>query len=128
MKRVMVVGDLEVAIEEKLNIHIDVAEVCVSVESVDVCWRGKEIRLLKDEEKKILRRLREVMLISEKNQLPSLRKVNKKELKETVELVNTVIHNVITNSITEMNNLLYAGAYVAAGKVGKMKKNNPNEK
>ena len=52
MKRVMVVGDLEVAIEEKLNIHIDVAEVCVSVESVDVCWRGKEIRLLKDEEKK----------------------------------------------------------------------------
>ena len=50
------------------------------------------------------------------------------ELKEAVELVNTVIHNVITNSITEMNNLLYAGAYVAAGKVGKMKKNNPNEK
>ena len=122
-------GDLEVAIEEEQNIRIDVAEVCVSVErSVDVCRRGKEIRLLKDEEKKILRRLREVMLISEKTQLPSLRKVNAKELKETVELVNTVIHNVITNSITEMNNLLYAGAYVAAGKVGKMKKNNPNEK
>ena len=30
MKRVMVVGDLEVAIEEEQNIHIDVAEVCVS--------------------------------------------------------------------------------------------------
>ena len=59
-------GDLEIAIEEEQNIRIDVAEVCVSVErSVDVCWRGKEIRLLKDEEKKILRRLREVMLISE---------------------------------------------------------------
>ena len=52
MKRVMVVGDLEVAIEEEQNIHIDAAEVCVSVESVDVCRRGKEIRLLKDEEKK----------------------------------------------------------------------------
>ena len=50
------------------------------------------------------------MLISEKNQLPSLRKVNAKVLKETVELVNTVTHNVITNSITEMNNLLCAGA------------------
>ena len=69
----------------------------------------KEIRLLKDEEKKILRRLREVMLVSEKTQLPSLRKVNAKELKETVELVNTAIHNVITISITEMNKLLYAG-------------------
>ena len=54
------------------------------------------------------------MLVSEKTQLPSLRKVNVKELKETVELVNTVIHNVITNSTTEMNNLLYAGAYVVA--------------
>ena len=40
---------------------------CVSVErSVDYCWRGREIRSLKDEEKKILRRLIEVMLISEK--------------------------------------------------------------
>ena len=29
-------------------------------------WRGKEVRSLKDEEKKILTRLREVMLISEK--------------------------------------------------------------
>ena len=121
-------GDLEVAIEEEQNIRIDVAEVCVSVERSVVCWRGKEIRLLKDEEKKILRRLREAMLISEKTQLPSLRKVNAKELKETVELVNTVIHNVITNSITEMNNLLYAGADVVAEKFGKMKRNRTNEK
>ena len=99
-------GDLEVAIEEEQN-SVDVAGVCVSVERcVDVCWRGKEIRLLKDEEKKILKRLREVMLRSQKTQLPSLRNVNAKELKETVELVNSVIHNVITSSITEMNNLL----------------------
>ena len=56
---------------------------------------------MKDEEKKILERLIEVMLISEKTHLPSLRKVNAKELKETVELVNSVIPNVITNSITK---------------------------
>ena len=31
------------------------------------------------------------------------------------------------NSITEMNNLLYAGAYVAAETFGKMKKNKRNE-
>ena len=68
------------------------------------------------------------MLISEKTQLSSLRKVNTKELKETVELVNTVIHDVITNSITEMNNLLYAGAYVVAEKLGKIKKSKNNKK
>ena len=34
-------GDLEVAIEEEQN-HVDVAEVCVSVERcADVCWRRK---------------------------------------------------------------------------------------
>ena len=71
----------------------DVAEVCVSVQRcVDVCWQGEEIRLLKEEDKKILKRLREV--ISEKTQLPLLRKVNVKELKDTVELVSSVIHNV----------------------------------
>ena len=95
---------------------------------VDVCWQGKEIRLLKEEEKKILKRLKEVMLISEKTQLPSLRKLHAKKLKETVEFANSVIHNVITNSITDMNNLLYAGAYVVAEKLGKMKKNKSNEK
>ena len=67
------------------------------------------------------------MLISEKTQLPSLRKLYAKKLKETVELANSVIHNVITNSITDMNNLLYAGAYVVAEKLGKMKKNKSNK-
>ena len=93
--------DLEIATEEEQN-RVDVAEVCVSVERiVDVCWRGKAIRFLKDEEK-ILKRLREVVLISEKTQLPSLTKANAKELKETLELVNSAIDNIITNSITEI--------------------------
>ena len=35
-----------------------------------------------------------MMLISKKTQLPLLKKVNVKELKETVESVNSVIHNV----------------------------------
>ena len=40
--------NLEVAIEEEQN-RTDVAEASVSVERcIDVCWPGKEIRLLKD--------------------------------------------------------------------------------
>ena len=50
-------GDLEVAIEEEKN-RVDVAEVCVSVERcVDVCWQGEKIRLLKEEDKKILKKV-----------------------------------------------------------------------
>ena len=56
-----------------------------------------------------------------------LRKANSKELKETVEHVNSVIHNVITNYITEMNNLLYTRPYVDAENLGKMRKNRSNE-
>ena len=52
-------------------------------------------------------------MISEKTQFSIAEKGNAKELKETVELVNSVIDNIITNSITEMNNLLYAGSVVA---------------
>ena len=83
---------------------------------------------MKDEEKKVPKRLREVMLISKKTQLPLLRKANAKELKETEELVNSVFHNIITNCITEMNNLLYDGAYVVVEKLGKMKNSKSNEK
>ena len=83
---------------------------------------------MKDEEKKVLKRLREVMLISEKTQMPSLRKINAKDLKETVELVNSVIHNIMTNCITEMNNLLYAEAYVVVEKLEKVKKKKSDEK
>ena len=106
---------------------VSVAEVCVSSERcADVCWRGKEIRLLKDEEKKILKRLREVMLISKKTALPSLRKVNAKKLKQIVEFVNSVIDNFMYNSITEVNNFLYAEALVIPEKLGKMKENKSN--
>ena len=45
-----------------------------------------------------------------------------------MELVISVIHNVTTNSIAEINNLLYARAYVVAEKLGKTKKNKTNEK
>ena len=56
-------GDLEVAAEADKN-RVDAAEVCVSVERCVVCWQGEEIRLFKEKDKKILKRLGEVMLIS----------------------------------------------------------------
>ena len=58
-------SDLEIAFEEEQNC-VDVAKVYVRF--VDVYWQEKEIKLLKDEEKIVLKRLRKVMLISEKTQ------------------------------------------------------------
>ena len=59
--------------------------------------------------------------------MPSLRKINRKKLKKTVKLVNAVINSVITNSITEINNLLFAGMSMVAENIEKMKKNKTNE-
>ena len=42
--------------------------------------------------------------------------------------INSVIHHVITNSIIEMNNLLWAGVYMVAEKLGKTKNSKSNEK
>ena len=48
-------SNFEVEIEKEQN-HLDVAEVFMSVgKYVDGCWQGKEVRLLKDQEKKVLK-------------------------------------------------------------------------
>ena len=96
--------------------------------SVDVSCRDNDVRLLTEEEKQTVQRLRELMTVSEKTQLTSLKKVKAKELKDVVEHVNGVIHNVKTNSITEMNNLIYAGAFVVTEKLGKTKKSGGNDR
>ena len=50
-------SDLEVAIEKQEN-RLDVAEVCVLIgRCVDGCWQGKEVWLLKDQVKKVLKSL-----------------------------------------------------------------------
>ena len=49
--------------------------------------------------------LSKMIFISEQAQSSLLRKVNTKELKEIIELANSVIHNAIAHSITEMNKL-----------------------
>ena len=74
-------------------------------------------RLLNDEEKKILKRLREVMLISE-NSIGITEKSKCKRTERNSSNYDCVIHNVITNPITEMNNLLYTGAYVVVKSLG----------
>lgn len=71
--------------------------------------------------------LSKVIFISEQAQSSLLRKVNTKELKEIIELANSVIHNAIAHSMTEMNKLLYVGVYAVAVKLSKMKKNNSSE-
>ena len=78
---------------------------------------------MKDEEKKILKNLRSDVDTCK----DSIAIAEKGKRKRTARNSRT-LHNVLTNSITVMNNLLYAGAHVVAEKLGKMEKNKRNKK
>lgn len=88
---------------------------------IDVYCRGKEVRLLTEEEKATLARIKVVMGLNERSELPSLKKVNQKVLKQEVETINAIIHNIKTETVTDINNLLFAGAYVVSEKLGKLR-------
>ena len=89
---------------------------------IDVSKRGSQIKVVDNEEKMIVKRLKEIMLSDKKESIPSLKKVNFKKLKEEIDLVNGVIENITTENITEVNHLMYAGANVVAERLGKMRK------
>ena len=53
--------------------------------------------------------------------IPSLKAKDRKLVIVEVRLVNGLIHNVETSNITEVNRLMYAGAFVIAERLGMIK-------
>ena len=104
LERLIATNNLQVKVERCMDVVVD----------------EKGVRPLTTEEQKVLRRVRELTLSNEKPDLPSLKKVNRKVLKQEVEMVNGIIHNITTETVTDMNNLLYAGAYFVCEKLGKI--------
>ena len=91
---------------------------------VRVCdtWReGRVVKPVTDPQKAVLERIREVYVGTEVKHIPSLKNKDKRVLNEEVTLVNGLLHNVKTNNITQVNRLLYAGAFVIAERLGMIK-------
>ena len=97
-------------------------QVTVVVNRIDVCEQNGCVALLRQEEKDALQRLREIMLMERRDQLPLLKKVNNKQLKKEVDLINRILGNVTTDTVTDTNKLLYSAAYLVTERLGKMKK------
>ena len=67
---------------------------------------------------------------SEKTTLPSLRNIKLRTVKTETNRINQVLPNVSTNNITELNELIYAGAKLHCEKMGiasKISKKNQNQ-
>ena len=117
-------GDAEISVEEELPSGVDLGDRVLSVtvpRVVDVWVENGVVRPLKDDETSVLKRLREVFAQTNVLHIPSLKAKDRKLVNEEVRLVNGLIQNVKTSNITEVNKLLYAGAFVIAERLGMIK-------
>ena len=58
------------------------------------------------------------MMSEKKATLPSLRNQGWKNVKVETEKVNSLLKNIPTDNITELNDLIYAGAKLVGDKIG----------
>ena len=96
---------------------------------IDTWMDGDVSRPVNDVQKSALERLREVFASNETKHIPSLKSKARKLVNLETTLVNGLLHNVVTRNITEVNRLLYAGAFVVAERLGMIKerKGNPRK-
>ena len=67
---------------------------------------------------------------SVKTTLPSLRNIEWRTLKTETKKINQIIPYISTNNITELNDIIYAGAKLACEKIGapiKARRNHQNQ-
>ena len=87
-------------------------------EVVTALETDEEIDNLEEEEVAIIEEVAEALERREKDKLPALRDIPKKELLEETTKVDKVLCKFKTHSITKTNELFYAGAVVVTNRLG----------
>ena len=98
--------------------RLDIEEEPQEVEEIMHLEEGVKVN---DEEMKILEKIKEILKGDKIDRLPSLQIVEKSRLMKTVKIVDKVIGKIQARNITEMNKLIYAGAFVVSDMVHVMK-------
>lgn len=131
--RVEIEVDVEEVTRELVNDVVDRIEddervfsewlTSVPVDRVCDTWkRGDVVKPVNEEQRAVLKRLREVYAGSEIKHIPSLKNKERKLVNAELSLVDGLMHNVVTkDDITEIQRLLYAGVYVTVERLGMMK-------
>ena len=95
---------------------------------IDMVWEnGREVRMVAEVERGVLRRMREVLASEKTVDLPNLKAQDRRKVMAEVKMVDGLLNNLVTDGIeaTEVNRLLYVGAFVVAERLdllGKGKK------
>ena len=129
---VIVVGTVDEPVTE-VEAEVDVVELVdlvefspwlndVPVERVCDTWKkGNVVQPVTENQRSVLKRMREVFVGTEVKHIPSLKNKDRRLVNDEVELINGLIHNVLTKDITEVNRLIYSGAFVIAERLGMIK-------
>ena len=121
--------------EETENRRVDYIRIMdrgqVNIARVDTIKADGKVRILDENEKGLLGKVREVYLKAQDESIPTLKAVDKRKVREESEMVNRILHKCLEDKmdVTKVNRLLYAGAWVfteelgmIAGKVGDAKR------
>ena len=121
--------------EETENRRVDYIRIMdrgqVNIARVDAIKADGKVRILDENEKGLLGKVREVYLKAQDESISTLKAVDKRKVREESEMVNRILHKCLEDKmdVTKVNRLLYAGAWVfteelgmIAGKVGDAKR------
>ena len=126
-----IVGSADRSVESLMNIGFDDSNAefhpKVVIRKLDTFVKGTEIRVVNEEERIILQRLRNIFDSPETVVIPSLKNKDKLSVEKEVSLVNGLLHNIEIDdvNVSSVNKLLYAGSLVVCERLGvvKSKKN-----
>ena len=86
----------------------------VNISRVDTVKEYGKVRILDENEKSLLGKVREVYLKEQDKSIPTLKAVDKRKVMAKSEMVNRIPHNCLEDKmdVAKVNRLLYAGAWV----------------
>lgn len=120
----------EVGVEGSENCEI---EMNIVVEKLVTFKSESEIRIASEEEKNVYLKMKEIFEGGDWEEIPGLKAQDRRKVNEEVSVVEGLMHNLLKEDmyVTEVNRLLYTGAYVVAdrlGLLGKSKSKKPGKK
>ena len=104
----------ELTNEVEDNVNEGEENVRILMNRLDTCVKDGQIRLVDDDERKILVQLREVFYSNKAIEIPSGKFVDKYKLKQETKLIDSLLHNLISTeaNITSDERLILTGAFV----------------
>lgn len=99
-------------------------EIKIVVEKL-VTFRGNDgIRVASDEEKDVFEKMKMVFGKKEWVEVPGLKTQDRRKVNREVKIVDGLMHNLVKDrmSVSDINRLLYTGAYIVADRLGLMGK------